>query len=69
MLVVVQVGVAVVLLNVPPPVMAALIALAFYAWAGAVDALRGDASGRAVAVEFGSLLLLGLIVGLLMHRP
>lgn len=68
-LVVVQVGVGVVLLALPYSVMAALMALAFYTWSGAVDALRGDASGRAVAVEFGALLLLGLVVGLLMHRP
>jgi hypothetical protein len=68
-LVVVQVGAGAVLLNLPLSVMAALMALAFYAWAGAADALRGDASGRAVAVEFGALLLLGLVVGLLMHKP
>lgn len=68
-LVVVQVGAGVVLLGLPYSVMAALIALAFYTWSGAVDALRGDASGRGVAVEFGALLLLGLVVGLLIHRP
>jgi hypothetical protein len=48
--------------------MSAAMTLAFYAWGGAVDALRGEASGRAVAVEFGSLMLLGLVVGLLVHR-
>ena len=68
-LVVVQVGAGVVLLGLPYSVMAALMALAFYTWSGAVDALRGDASGRGVAIEFGALLLLGLVVGLLMHRP
>ena len=68
-LVTVQVGAGVALLTLPNGVMAAIIALAFYTWGGAVDALRGDASGRAVAVEFGALLLLGLVVGLLMHRP
>ena len=67
-LVVIQVGAAAVLLSIPLSVMAALMALAFYAWAGAVDALRGDASGRAVAVEFGTLMLVGLVVGLLAHR-
>jgi len=68
-LVVVQVGVAVVLLNVPFSVMAAIVALAFYTWGGAVDTLRGGASGRSVAIEFGALLLLGLLVGLVLHRP
>lgn len=69
LLVVMQVGTAAILLNIPLQVMAALIALAFYTWAGAVDALRGGASGRSVAAEFGSLMLLGLVVGLLLHRP
>jgi hypothetical protein len=68
-LAVTQVGVASVLLTLPDSVMAALIALAFYAWTGAVDALRGGATGRSVAVEFGSLMLLGLIVGMVLHRP
>jgi len=68
-LVVMQVGTGAVLLNLPVQVMAALMALAFYTWGGAVDALDGGASGRAVAIEFGSLLLLGLVVGLLVHRP
>jgi hypothetical protein len=48
--------------------MAALMALAFYAWGGAVDALESGDSGRGVAVEFGPLLLLGLVIGLLLHR-
>jgi len=68
-LVVVQVGVGVVLLNVPYPVMAALIAFAFYMWGSAVDTLRGPVSGRSVAAEFGSLLMIGLLVGLFMHKP
>lgn len=68
-LAVVQVGVGAVLLNVPVLVMAALMALAFYTWGGAVEALRGGASGRSVAVEFGALVLLGLFVGLLLYRP
>jgi hypothetical protein len=67
-LVVLQVGAGAVLLSLPLSVMAALMALAFYAWAGAADALRGGASGWSVAIEFGSLLLLGLVVGLLLHR-
>ena len=64
----IQVGVGAALLNVPPTVLAGLVGLTFYAWAGAVDALRGEATGRSVAIEFGSLLLIGLVVGLLMFR-
>jgi hypothetical protein len=48
--------------------MAAITGLAFYAWGGAVEALRGGASGRSVAVEFGTLMLVGLVAGLLLHR-
>ena len=68
-LVVFQVGLAVALLDVQLQLGAAIVALAFYAWGGAAEALRGEASGRAVATEFGSLLLVGLIAGLLLHRP
>lgn len=68
-LVVGQVGAATVLLNLPITVMAAIMALAFYTWGGAVDALRGTASGRSVAIEFAPLMLLGLVVALLLHRP
>ncbi len=68
-LVVAQVGAGAVLLDLPVIVTAALLALAFYTWAGAVDALRGGASGRSVAVEFGALVLLGLVVGLFVYRP
>jgi hypothetical protein len=68
-LVIAEIGAGAVLLNLSLTVMAALIALAFYSWAGAVEAIRGGASGRSVAIEFGSLMLLGLIVGLVLHRP
>jgi len=68
-LVVAQVGAALVLLNIPQTVMAGLIALAFYTWSVAAETLRGPASGRSVAIEFGSLLLFGLVLGLLLHRP
>jgi hypothetical protein len=68
-LVVAQVGLGVILLNVPVIVAAALIGLAFYTWAGAVEALREGSSGRAVAAEFGALLLIGLVVGLVLYRP
>lgn len=68
-LAVAQVGLGAVLLGLPILVSAALMALAFYTWGGAADALRGGASGRSVAVEFGALVLLGLFVGLLLSRP
>ena len=69
LLVVAQVGAAALLLNIPPAVMAGLMALAFYTWSAAVETLRDGASGRSVAIEFGALLLFGLVVGLLLHRP
>lgn len=68
-LVVAQIGVGVILLELPISVMAAIMALAFYTWGGAVDTLRGGASGRAVAVEFGALVMVGVVAGLLLHRP
>jgi hypothetical protein len=68
-LAVVQVGIGAVLLDLSVPVIAALMALGFYTWSGAVDALHGGASGRSVAVEFGALVLLGLFIGLLLYRP
>lgn len=68
-LVVAQLTAALVLLEMPVYGMAAIIGLAFYAWGGAVDTLHGDASGRSVAVEFGTLMLVGLVAGLLLHRP
>ena len=37
-------------------------------WSGAVDSLEAGESGRGVAVEYGPLLLLGLVIGLLLHR-
>jgi len=45
----------------------AIIALAFYVWGGAADALQNGASSRSVIIEFGSLALLGLLVALLLH--
>lgn len=68
-LAVAQVGLAAVLLSISIPAAAGLVALAFYTWAGAVDALRGGASARSVALEFGALLLIGLAFGVLLHRP
>jgi hypothetical protein len=67
-LAVAQVGAATMLLNLPGVVGPAIVALAFYAWGGAADALRGDATGRSVAIEFGALGVLGILVALLLHR-
>jgi hypothetical protein len=67
-LVVAQVAVAVILLDMPVYGMAAILGLAFYTWGGAAEALRGGASGRSVAIEFGTLMLVGLVAGLLLHR-
>lgn len=67
LLVITQVGLAGAVLGLAPTIVGGLMALAFYTWAGAVDALRAGASGRSVAVEYGALLLVGLIVALLMH--
>lgn len=68
LLIVIQIGAAAVLLVLPPMVIAALVALAFYVWGGAVDALRGDTSARSVAAEFGTLTALGLLIGLWLAR-
>lgn len=68
LLVTTQVGAAAVLLVLTPITIAALVALAFYTWGGAVDALRGEASGWSVAREFGALTVLGLAIGLLLAR-
>jgi hypothetical protein len=44
------------------------VALTFYTWAGAADALGQGSSGRSVAIEFGALVLIGLVVGLILSR-
>lgn len=68
-LVVAQVGVAAVLLSISIYASAGLVALAFYTWAGAVEAIGDGSSARSVALEFGALVLVGLAVGVLLHRP
>lgn len=68
-LVVAQVGAATILMEMPAYAMAVLTGFAFYVWGGAVEALRGGASGRSVALESGALALVGLLAGLLLHRP
>jgi hypothetical protein len=45
-----------------------VVALSFYVWGGAADALGSGSTSRAVALEFGSLALLGLVVALLMGQ-
>ncbi|HET6381243.1 MAG TPA: hypothetical protein VFH63_09500 [candidate division Zixibacteria bacterium] len=62
-----QTTTAVALLDLPGVVGAAVVALAFHAWGGAAEALDRGASGRSVAVEFGSLAVLGVAVALLLH--
>lgn len=64
-----QVAAATILLEMPVYAMAVLTGFAFYVWGGAVEALRGGASGRSVALESGALALVGLLAGLLLHRP
>lgn len=68
LLAVLQVAAAVALLELPGLVAPAVIGLAFYAWGGAVDALRDGASGRSVAMEFGALAALGVAVALLLQQ-
>lgn len=63
-----QVAVAVSLLNLSGLVGPAIVALAFYTWSGAADALSHGSNARSVAIEFGSLALLGMLVALLMHQ-
>jgi len=67
-LAVVQVGAGAILLDLSVVATSALIALTFYTWAGAADALGQGATGRSVAAEFGSLMLIGLVVGLILSR-
>lgn len=63
-----QVALAVVILGLPGLVAPAIVALAFYVWGGAAEALGDGAAGRSVVIEFGSLALLGLLVALLMQQ-
>lgn len=69
LLAVAQVATAVMLMGIPAVVAAALVALAFHAWSGAAEALEGGAAARAVALEFGALAVLGLVVALLLQAP
>jgi hypothetical protein len=62
------IGAAASLLTLPPLVVPALMTLTFYAWGGAAEALRAGNAGRSVALEFGALGLLGLVLALVLHR-
>ena len=55
------------LLELPGAIAPAVLALGFYAWSGAADALLAGASRRGVLVEFGLLGALGIIVALLVY--
>jgi hypothetical protein len=66
LLAIAQVAAAAALLTIPPIVGAALLALTFHAWGGAAESLDEGASARSVAVEFGALAVLGLVVALLL---
>lgn len=68
LLAIAQLGAGLALLHLPGVVGSAVLALGFHAWSGAAEALDRGARTRAVAVEFGSLALLGLLVALLL-RP
>lgn len=68
LLVVMQVATAVLLLDLPQPVGPALIALTFHAWSGAADALESGVSARAVALEYGSLAAIGVLVAIVLSR-
>lgn len=68
LLAVAQLGSGLALLHLPGVVGSAVLALGFHAWAGAAEALDNGAPTRAVAIEFGSLALLGLLVAMLL-RP
>jgi hypothetical protein len=68
LLAIAQLGASLALLHLPGVVGSAVLALGFHAWAGAAEALDGGGGTRAVAIEFGSLALLGLLVALLL-RP
>lgn len=68
LLAIAQLGASLALLHLPGVVGSAVLALGFHAWAGAAEALGNGARSRAVALEFGSLALLGLLVALLL-RP
>jgi hypothetical protein len=62
-----QVAAALALLRPPGVVGAALLALAFHAWGGAATALEDGEPGWRVAIEFGALGLMGVVLALLLQ--
>lgn len=64
-----QVAAALALLRPPGVVGAALVALAFHAWGGAAAALEDGEPGWRVAIEFGALALMGVVLALLLQSP
>lgn len=62
-----EVAAALLLLRLPGAIGPALVALAFYTWSGAADALAEGGSGWSVLREFGALAMLGLLLALLVH--
>lgn len=65
---VVQLAVALELLELPGVIGPAVMLLAFYVWGGAADLLHEGASRRRVFVEYGFMALIGLVVALLAYR-
>lgn len=61
-----QVAAAAILLELPGSVAPALVALAFYAWTGAADALEARRPLREL-LEFAALAVLGIVVAFLLH--
>ena len=56
------------LLDLPGSIIApAVLALGFYSWSGAADALQDGASAKSVVFEFGILAVLGLVVAFLVR--
>lgn len=68
-LAVAQVAAATILLSMPAYAMASLTAYTFYVWSKATEAAFGGASGRSMAIELSALALVGIVAGLLLHRP
>ncbi len=62
-----EIAAALLLLRLPGAIGPALVALGFYTWSGAADALAEGTGGWAVLREFGILALLGLALALFIH--
>ncbi len=62
---VIQIAVALELLELPGMIGPAIMLLAFYSWGGAADLLHGGVSARRVFIEYGILALFGFIFALI----